>query len=179
MEKVILGLLLMKSLTIYDMNKAFNSGISLFYSASYGSLQIAVKKLIAKGLIDYNMTTENGRKKKIYFINEQGRAEFQNWMFEEIPLKKLEVTALSKLYFLGLLKDDEKLLVLKHIIVKIEELEVNLNKMMLEYNSLFDNDDIDSLSKYQLKTLSYGQASQHFSKSWFVDLYDEIKRKNI
>ena len=41
MENVILGLLIIQSLTLYELNRAFKQGISMFYSASYGSLQVA------------------------------------------------------------------------------------------------------------------------------------------
>ncbi len=48
MENVVLGLLIIQSLTLYDLNRAFKQGISLFYSASFGSLQIAVKNCLTR-----------------------------------------------------------------------------------------------------------------------------------
>jgi len=49
MENVILGLLMIQSLTLYELNQSFKQGISMFYSASFGSLQAAVKSLLSKG----------------------------------------------------------------------------------------------------------------------------------
>src|SRR5512139_1502134 len=106
MEHVVLGLLMIQSLTIYGLNRAFKQGISLFYSASYGSLQTAVKNLLGKGWIVFEERVDHGRNKKVYSITEQGRRAFYEWMLEEIPANKLEVTALSKVFFLGLMTSE-------------------------------------------------------------------------
>ena len=76
MEYIILGLLLFKEMTIYEMNSSFKKGLSLIYSASYGSLQNATKKLIKTEWIHFTQTIENGRNKKIYSISDQGKAAF-------------------------------------------------------------------------------------------------------
>ena len=68
MEFIILGILLFKDMTIYEINTSFKKGLFLIYSASYGSLQNAVKKLLKKEFITFRETVENGRNKKIYSI---------------------------------------------------------------------------------------------------------------
>ena len=43
MENIILGLLLLKNRTIYELRKRINDGLNLMYSCSTGSIQAAIK----------------------------------------------------------------------------------------------------------------------------------------
>ena len=118
MEYVILGLLLIMPNTIYGINKAFEQGISMFYSPSIGSLQSASKRLLEKKLIESLETLENGRVKKILSITDAGTETFFKWMFEPLDEKNLEVSLLSRLYFMGLLPTKASKLNLLHQMVQ-------------------------------------------------------------
>jgi len=176
MENVVLGLLMMQSLTLYGLNQAFKKGISMFYSASYGSLQIAVKNLLQKGMIVFQEQVDHGRNKKVYSITDQGRQAFYQWMLDEIPANKLEVTALSKVFFLGLMQSGGQR---RQIVLEI------LNKIDLAHNELSElNQKISQyeipvsyrdIFKYQSKTLDYGLHSHKFARKWFLALLDEIE----
>ena len=52
MAHVILGLLLIAPQSLYGLVKAFEAGVSLFYSASSGSIKRALDGLLAQGLIE-------------------------------------------------------------------------------------------------------------------------------
>ncbi len=60
MEFVILGLLLRDQLTIYQLRSIFNQSFSMIYGDSYGSLQSALKRLLAQGLIRFEETRRAG-----------------------------------------------------------------------------------------------------------------------
>ena len=176
MENVVLGLLIIQSLTLYELNRAFKQGISMFYSASYGSLQIAIKNLLSKGMIVFEEKVENGRNKKIYSITEDGREAFFRWMFAEIPPNKLEVTALSKVYFLGLLQDfEQRRQVVLEILSKIELVQGELNDINEEISRYDIPVSYQGILKYQLKTLDYGQKAHFFAKEWFQALLDDLE----
>lgn len=51
MRFVILGLLLSGPLSLYDVHKHFTGSISLFYAASFGSIQRALKQAHAEGWV--------------------------------------------------------------------------------------------------------------------------------
>jgi len=147
----------------------------MFYSASYGSLQAAVKGLLAKGLIVYEERVDNGRNKKIYTITEGGRAAFFAWMLGEIPAHKLEVTALAKVYFLGLVQDaEQKRQIVREILGKIEIVHGELSAMNDELGRLELPPELAATLKYQLKTLDYGLQSHVFARQWFQALLDEV-----
>ncbi|HPH94751.1 MAG TPA: PadR family transcriptional regulator [Anaerolineaceae bacterium] len=176
MEFVILGLLILQSLTLYEINQTFKQGISLFYSASYGSLQVTLKNLLAKGMIVMEERVENGRNKKVYSITESGRAAFYQWMQDEIPPSKLEVTGLSKVYFLGLLPDvEQKKQVLREIIRKIDLVYGELAQMNDLYSQICVPDAFKEVARYRLKTLDYGLQSHGFARGWFAALLAELE----
>ena len=171
MENVVLGLLIIQSLTLYELNQAFKQGISMFYSASYGSLQIAVKNLLNKGMIVFEEKVEKGRNKKVYSITEQAGMPFISGCWMKSRSNKLEVTALSKVYFLGLIQDvEQKKQILLEILDKIQLVQEELSKMNEEISRIEIPDSYRDILKYQLKTLDYGLKAHSFAREWFLAL---------
>lgn len=180
MENLILGLLILKDMTIYELNNAFKEGLSLIYAASYGSLQNAVKKLLKHDLISFEELVENGRNKKVYHINSIGQERFYQWMHEEIPEKKLEVMILSKIYFLGLIENKEsQVLILDKMIAKVSYIHSEMEAYEKEINSLAIPPSYEAIAKYQFKTLNYGVNSHLFALNWLETLRDEIINDQI
>ena len=176
MENVVLGLLIIQSLTLYELNRAFKQGISIFYSASYGSLQIAVKNLLKKGMIVFEEKVEKGRNKKVYSITENGIEAFYQWMLDEIPANKLEVTALSKVFFLGLIPNaEQKKQIVLEILSKIQLVQDELSKMNEEISRIEIPESYRGILKYQLKTLDYGIKAHYFGREWFLALLHDLE----
>ena len=93
----------------------------MFHSASYGSLQIAIKNLLTKEMVVSKEKVDRGRNKKVYTITQRGKEAFFAWTLAGDSVNKLEVTALSKVYFLGLIQETEqRKAILRDIIQKIE-----------------------------------------------------------
>lgn len=176
MEYVVLGLLTMRSQTIYELNGAFKQGISLFYSASYGSLQSTLKKLLEKNWVTVHQEQSQGRLKKVYTIHADGRTAFLKWMSDEAEEgNKLEVTALSKLFFLGLIEEKEqRAAIVADLIAKMDKVERQLTALEGQLEQLPITAEGNPVLKYQMKTLKYGIDAHRFAKSWFRDVLDEL-----
>lgn len=175
MEYVILGLLILRSQTIYEINKNFEKNISLFYSASYGSLRTTINNLLKKELIFFEEKTENGRNKKIYIILNEGKEEFFKWMYEDISTSNLETKALTKLFFLGLVEDTEKKKdILKNIINTIELSKNNLETMKNSFDDFAVPNEYKDVFFYQMNSLDYGIQSHLFSKAWFEKVLEDL-----
>lgn len=176
MEYVVLGLLMLRSFTLYDLNKAFEQGVSLFYSASYGSLQFAVKKLLQGGYIAVEERQENGRNKKIYSITENGRTLFLDWMRDgELTSNKLETVALTKLYFLGIMEQRaDKRLILQRIIEAIRRSEEELVQLDKQLSQQEVPAPYREIGRYQMKCLDYGIQTYRFSRTWFEAALEEL-----
>jgi DNA-binding PadR family transcriptional regulator len=176
MDIVILGLLMIRDLTIYQLNQAFNSGIALIYSASYGSLLSAIKKLLLADEITYIELIENGRNKKIYHVTEKGRIHFNKWMRDDISDHKLETMALCKVFFLGLIGSaDEKRKILYNIIYEISKMEATLGALSQSLSQLQLSVQEQKIYNYQFKTLDYGLRSHQVAREWAQQILDELK----
>ncbi len=175
MENVILGLLIVQSLTLYEINQAFKQGISMFYSASYGSIQTALKSLLARNYIVFEERVEGGRNKKVYSIQPAGRDAFFTWMTAETPLSKLEVTGLSKIYFLGLIPDVEtRRAVVSEILQKVKIMESVLADLDIEISGYPVPGELKEIVHYSRKTLDYGRGAHAFARTWFEELLAEL-----
>lgn len=175
MEFVILGLLAISDLTIYEINKSFNMGISRFYSQSYGGIQNGIKKLLKSQSISYIETKENGRNKKVYSITDRGREELQTLMFNPVPDKKKEANILTKLYFLGLISDKEKKrAIVTNIIDAYKNGIEEFNRIMDEIMAYDIPEEYSDIFKYQKKTLELGLYCAKREINWFYELLEDI-----
>ena len=153
MGNVILGLLLLLGpQTLYSLNKQFEQGPSLFYRASFGSLQSALKGLHAAGNVRMHEQTDGGR------------------------LGDLETAALSRLFLLGLVADPaERRAVIDGIIAEIERELAGLEEfaVALDAQAATIPDVYRDVFRYQRATLDYGVVAHRASLDWFVRLAEE------
>lgn len=106
MENIILSLLLIKSMTVYEMKMFIQQNLSSVCSDSFGSIQAGIKNLIKKDCIVVREFTENGLAKKEYSITNQGLAQFQSWIQEPMNLLKNKNMEEGKFFFLGMAKKE-------------------------------------------------------------------------
>ncbi|AHC15392.1 Transcriptional regulator, PadR family [Salinispira pacifica] len=165
---VVLGLIMLGAQTIYDMNAAVKAGISLFYSASYGSIQAAIAKLLREGKIEIADYETEGRRRKRYGILPAGREAFYEWMMSIPSGTKLEVQILSRVYFAGLLPDDDGR---KHLGENIRTAINNGLEELLALEKTLDSMDVSGelqeVFRYQRATLRYGIESHTMARSFF------------
>ncbi len=175
MEFIVLGLLMTQDMTIYQLNQAFSSGLSLIYSASYGSIQNAIKKLLMGEEIGFIETVENGRNKKIYHLTEKGKNSFFHWMHAELPMNKLEVIVLSKVFFLGLIvSTEEKKQILEKILIAIKSVESELTDLAKTLAQLELPEDAMKIYRFQFKTLDYGILTHGVAREWVQRIIDDL-----
>ena len=176
MEFIVLGLLMFQDMTIYQLHGSFKKGLELIYSASYGTLQYSVKKLLKGGFIRFREEVDNGRAKKIYSITRSGKERFLEWMYGETPMNRLEETALSKLYFLGLITEGgRKRAVIREITAQIEKARETLQEIENEVSALDLPPEQFAIARFQIKTLEYGIMSHSSAAGWFRDLLEELE----
>jgi DNA-binding PadR family transcriptional regulator len=171
MDYVILGLLMIQPMTYYELNRSFKQGISLFYSASYGSLQTASRKLLGKGHLVFVESVERGRHKKTFHITAAGEKAFLEWMSSEIPESRLETVALTRLYFLGLIGDPaEKVRIADCIVGAIESSLEEMEATRQALDALQIPEEYLPIFRYQKMTADYGIMSHRVALDWFRDV---------
>lgn len=175
MEFIILGLLMGHERTLYDLNKLLKTNISLFYSASFGSISSALDKLLAKGWVVAREAVEQGRNKKLFTITPAGEEAFGGWLASPIPGEKVREPALTRLFFFGYLPAQERIAAVEQHLASLEALAATLE--------LLDRQSAESavpaaqreLAAFQRLTLRYGRDYNAFSIAWYRRLLMDLK----
>ena len=179
MAFLILGLLMIRSLTIYDIKNSLEKKISPFYAASYGSIQVAVRKLLTNGHINFTAKVENGRNKKEYFITPAGQEAFFAWMREDFSISKFNNEALVKVFFFGFISREERIRLLSDY---IERLTIEFEEMRTFQQSALAMEipaEHQSIYTFQMASLDYGVQAAGFEIEWYQNLLDKINKEEI
>ena len=165
MPHVILGLLMLWPQSLYELTKNFESGISLFYSSSTGSIKRALDRLLSAGHI--RVASTGGRRgKQTFEITDSGRDELRRWRHEELIGADFETAALSRSFFLGLLPAAERPEVAARIERRIATEQARLEAIRERVATDGVPEEWRDVARYQLATLEYGLASCRTARDW-------------
>lgn len=176
MEFVILGLLALRAMTVYEINKALERGVSLFYSASFGSIHAAIGKLLEKGWVNGEEKVENGRNKRIFHLTPAGREAFQGWLVSDIEAEKVKDPALTRLYFMGFSNPQERIRVLEKHLQNLRQTLGKLDFIHQQAGHLQIPQELQTQAKFQLLTLQYGRDFYAFNVRWYETLLESLKQ---
>lgn len=170
MAHVILGLLLIRPQSLYDLIKNFEAGMALIYSASSGSIKRALDGLLAKGAIEVASIESTGRGRKVYRTTAAGEQEFHSWMTGDIAGPDIEVAILSRMFFVGLLDSTERPRVLKAFQERTATELAQLTAMEQAMETMQIPPEFEDLVTYQRAALDYGLSSTRHALTWLTDL---------
>lgn len=167
---IILGFLMLRAMTKYDIKCNLEKEVSPFYSPSYGSINHSVTKLLKDDWITFVVVVEKGRQKKIYSLTDAGRKAFYEWLKEPV----LKVTdgklLISKMYFFGFLEKDEQVKSLKAYHTAVSETVENYYAFQDGFNSEEVSDDYQSILEWQMHTLRYGIMEYETEKRFVEEM---------
>ncbi|MEW9700811.1 PadR family transcriptional regulator [Paenibacillus sp. SI8] len=99
-QDVILGILMKKSHSGYDIKIVLESVFSYFYNASFGTIYPTLSKMEKEGLITKESVLQEGRpNKNVYSITDEGRNHFKGYMHSPIQPNEFKSDAMIRLYF--------------------------------------------------------------------------------
>ncbi|MGN8551392.1 UNVERIFIED_CONTAM: PadR family transcriptional regulator [Microbacterium sp. SLM126] len=171
MQFVILGLLMIAPMSLYDLHKQFAAGPSLFYSASFGSLQRALRQLVAQGWVTVTDASSSGRRRNLHTPTDEGVEAWRAWMREPLAGAHAETSMLAKVFLLGLLpRGGER-------DAALGELRRSAAAGLAELRAVADGldaaqiaDEFAEIFAYQRATLDYGLRSHELALSWLDGL---------
>ena len=175
MDHILLGLLLLKSRTIYELHDRVEKGLSMMYSSSMGSIQAAVKKLLASGCIECSEETENGRRKKLYSITEKGKQEFLIWVDTPLDAHNTRLPELTKLYFMGFSPRENREQRLSDYVEELKKQYEVLDRICREGETMEVPAESREIFQYQLLTARYGRDVMQFNIRWYENLIREMR----
>ena len=151
-EYVVMGMVLHKPLTGYDIKKEIEAGIGNFFKSSYGNLYPALKKLTDKGYLTLTEQTQVDRLKKYYMATELGKAAFIEWLTSPLDPGSVTVSLLTKIFFFGELSEDIRTQELSKYELHMQQTLQQLREMEKQ----FSIPDMDSRHYFEMSTLYYG-----------------------
>lgn len=172
MQFVILGMLLGGPLSLYDIQRHFERVVSLFYSASAGSIQRALRQLLAEGHVLVDEPAASGRGRKPYRITPAGREAWRRWMLEPLSGSELETAMLARVFFLGRLDaPEDRVRVIEGIRARVDAEHERLQALAAAVPgpSAPGRED-DPVLRAQLATLEYGKRSLALARTWASEL---------
>lgn len=168
---VILGLLLSGPLSLYDVHKRFTAGISLFYSASFGSIQRALARLEADAYATVTNSPDSRRRKKLYASTPAGEAAWRQWMLAPIEGSAPETDVLAKVFLLGRLTNP----VDRRQAIEVMGLRIRADLQGLrDLASSLDSAAVPGAHEveflFQRATLEYGIRSTELALDWLREV---------
>lgn len=121
MEYLILGLLILSPMTGYELQQFIRKNLALICSHSAGSVQTALSKLEKSGKVASSETVAGKRRKKTFSITEEGRAAFSAWVAQPMRAGRGKNMELSRLFFAGLARPEERLAAIRDYIRQMED----------------------------------------------------------
>ena len=180
MNYLILGLLILSPMTGYELQQFIRQNLFLICSHSAGSMQTALAKLEQSGWICAEETVQGKRRKKRFFITEEGRAAFSAWVSQPMQSAKVKNMELSRLFFLGLASPAERIAAIRDYIGQMEQAAGILRTIRQRFDQVHQSSpdtelDWDSVFRFQGYTIDYGIAAAEFEKSWYSRLLNELE----
>ncbi|WP_058300758.1 PadR family transcriptional regulator [Gorillibacterium timonense] len=166
-DDIILGILMEGPMSGYDIKRMIDQSVGFFYTASFGSLYPALKRLTEQDSI---AVTETGssKNKKIYTLLPAGKERFLSWLAE--PLTRVRNEHMLKIFFYDYLEEG----------LRKERLRAFHSKLQGEYHRLKavqeivdkETETIDNPEDYvyRLSVLTYGSRFLGMVRQWVEDL---------
>lgn len=171
MQFVILGLLLIDRMSLYDLHKQFTAGLGLFYGASFGSIQRALRQLIDAGMVTVTDDETSARRRKFHAVTAEGSRAWQSWMREPIGGSNAETALLAKVYLLGVLPaDDDRAEVLSTLRNSVSAALNELEDLARVLDAQHIPAEHETMFRYQRATLDYGLRTHELALRWLEDL---------
>ena len=201
MDKIILGILMLRRMTAYELRNTIRDNFKSMCSDSLGSIKAAIKKLLSLKMVTFEELVEKGINKKRYAITDIGEKVLMEWIKIPIDISKTKNIDMGKLLFMGYIPKNEQKNLINKIILSLEEeyselknLKESINfeneRLAIENYLLTDTEyqeriknlnkknnvskNIKEISKFTLATLDYGIDVVDFNIKWFKKLKTKI-----
>jgi DNA-binding PadR family transcriptional regulator len=99
-QDVILGMLMKRSLSGYEIKQLFEELFSYFYSSSYGTIYPMLHRMEKEELLTKENVLQDGKpNKNVFTITENGRGRFNSYLHSPVEPDTIKSDFLMRLYF--------------------------------------------------------------------------------
>jgi DNA-binding PadR family transcriptional regulator len=138
-RSILLGLLMHRSMTGYEMRKVFSISFAFFSDLSYGSIYPTLKKMERQGLITMELEIQDGApNRKVYTITEAGRNVFLDALKAPVTLERSKNPFLMRLFFFAHVAPEEQRAIARDYLESIRALHRQLESARPEIEAHAD-----------------------------------------
>ncbi|HEV8194985.1 MAG TPA: PadR family transcriptional regulator [Ktedonobacterales bacterium] len=102
LQYIILGLLGARSMSGYDIKRAFDRSLATYWNAGNSQIYTTLKMLTSRGLVTSEIVLQEARpNRRVYQLTSEGRAALDSWLLEPVPSRFTKDEFLTKLFFCG------------------------------------------------------------------------------
>ena len=182
MEYLILGLLILSHMTGYELQQFIKKNLALICSHSAGSVQTALAKLKKEGKVTACEVIQGKRRKKRFSITETGRSVFSAWVAQPMQADRVKNMELSRLFFAGLARPEERLAAIRDYIRQMKETRGVLCAIQQQFRQMDPQElpsgtDWSQILRFQGYTIQYGIAAADFEIGWYSRLLHELEEQ--
>jgi DNA-binding PadR family transcriptional regulator len=179
LKHAILGFLSFKSLTGYDLKKAFDGSVQHFWPANQSQIYRTLAGLKDEGLVDQEVIEREERlDMKVYHITEAGREELHRWLSTPLQATDYREPFLIQVYFGGRLSDGEFVNLLQHEIRIMEERLAVYHSIYTMFQERINASEDPRALFLSVTTLEYGILSNQISLDWLKSVVERVKSGN-
>jgi DNA-binding PadR family transcriptional regulator len=176
LKHAILGFLSFKSLTGYDLKKAFDQSVQHFWPANQSQIYRTLAALSEEGLVTLEVIEREERlDMKIYHITEAGKEELRHWLSTPLQATDYREPLLIQVYFGGLLSDEEFIHLLEHEVRLMEERLAVYHSIYKMYQDMIQTQPDPRTFFLSITTLEYGILSNKVAVDWLKSLIERVK----
>lgn len=159
LRHALLGLLAVRPMSGYDLNKAFAGSAAHFWYADQSQIYRVLDKLGAGGLIATEDVPQRGKPdRKVHSLTERGRAELSAWLASPLEEERVKSAFLARLFFSEALGREGVLALLDEREQQLRQQLARLDEIEVEAASL--------AGVVRAATLEYGLAGARAELEW-------------
>jgi DNA-binding PadR family transcriptional regulator len=126
-KSMLLGFLMRRPMTGYELKKLFSLSFSFFSGLSYGSIYPALKKMQQQGLITMRLEVQEGSpNRKVYTITEEGKKAFLEALKAPFTHEQGKHPFLTRLFFFAHLTPEERIATARRFLDSVEDMQEEL-----------------------------------------------------
>ncbi|MCP2251495.1 DNA-binding transcriptional regulator, PadR family [Prauserella aidingensis] len=167
-----LGLMLRRALSLYELHGRFEAGLAHIYAASYGSIHRALRQLHDAGDVEQIADPDPPRNTKRYVTTDQGRRNWLDWMKHPRSAEDSEASMLARVFLLGLLESSAER---RDVLIALRERALRDVEALRTVDATAGTEDVESaVPHYPRAALDYGVQASEAIVTWLEQLLSEL-----
>jgi DNA-binding PadR family transcriptional regulator len=166
-DKIILGMLMLRPLTVYDLRKAMRESTEMFYNTSIGSIHPACQKLLRLKYVEARAFKVGKRAKIEYSITESGRQYYKEWLTSPLGIGKIKEEFLLRLFFFADTNNNQEWRsVIQGYLDEVRRTKGELIRQKQQFDQMEIPDALRRVAFFRLGTLDLGYDYYCFLEDW-------------